>query len=251
MRILIIEDELPAVQRLETLLMKVRPDFSIVAKLTSVKSSIEWLSNNPHPDLIFLDIQLADGLSFSIFDHVKTRSAIIFCTAYDQYAIRAFKLNSIDYLLKPIEPGELEEALKKWSELNNTDDLSFNVQTLKEILKRQPGYKNRFMIKVGERIHSLPTEQVAFFFSQEKATFLQTLDQKRFIIDFTLEQLENMLDPQKFCRVNRKYIVSHSAIADIFTFSQSRLKLRLHHCTDDKILISREKVNDFKQWLDQ
>lgn len=251
MRILIIEDELPAVQRLETLLINLRPDIRIEAKLTSVEASIHWLNNNPHPDLIFLDIQLADGLSFSIFDHIKTRSAIIFCTAFDQYAIQAFKLNSIDYLLKPIEPNELKNALQKWSELNHPDAFNFNAQALKEILTRQTSYKNRFMIKVGERIHSLPTEEIVFFFSKEKATFLQTLDQKKFIIDFTLEQLENVLDPQKFCRVNRKYIVSHAAIADIFTFSQSRLKLRLHHCSDDKILISREKVNDFKLWLDQ
>lgn len=251
MRILIIEDELPAVQRLETLLYNLKPDIRIEGKLTSVESSIHWLNNHPHPDLIFLDIQLADGLSFSIFDHIKTRSAIIFCTAFDQYAIKAFKLNSIDYLLKPIEPNELKDALQKWSELNHSDAFNFNLQALKEILNRQTSYKNRFMIKVGERIHSQPTEEIAFFFSKEKATFLQTVDQKKFIIDFTLEQLENVLDPQKFCRVNRKYIVSHAAIADIFTFSQSRLKLRLHHCSDDQILISREKVNDFKLWLDQ
>ncbi|PRY89547.1 LytR/AlgR family response regulator transcription factor [Mongoliibacter ruber] len=249
MKVLIIEDERHAVRRLEGLIALELPQATITSGLDSIESAVEWLGSEIAPDLIFCDIQLADGLSFEIFEKVKVRSPIIFTTAYDQYAIRAFKLNSIDYLLKPIDPKELILALEKFKEMRVGQAL--DLAQLKSLLQAElKEYKSRFMVKIGEKIQSVPTEEGAFFFSEERVTFLQHDSGRKFVLDYTLDQLEGLLDPRKFFRLNRKYIASFAAISEIHTYSNSRLKIKLKDCPDNDILVSREKVGALKEWLD-
>ncbi|GAB2616796.1 LytR/AlgR family response regulator transcription factor [Belliella aquatica] len=249
MNILIIEDENPAAKRLMQLIKEVLPEAFLYGNLDSIESSIDWLSSNPAPDLIFCDIQLADGLSFSIFENIEVNSPIIFTTAFDQYAIKAFKLNSIDYLLKPIDPKELKHAIEKFQQQTQTPTLDFN--KIKEIIQAEnKTYKSRFLVKIGEKIQSITTSDAAYFYSEERITFLKTYENKKFILDYTLDQLENMLEPKQFFRLNRKYITSFSSISEIHTYSNSRLKIILKDCLDNDILVSREKVGAFKDWLD-
>ena len=249
MNILLIEDERPAANRLKQLITVLLPEVEIFGNLDSIKGAAQWLQSNPAPDLIFCDIQLADGLSFDIFEWVKVDSPIIFTTAYDQYAIKAFKLNSVDYLLKPIDPQELANAIEKYRTLKLKSSL--DLSQIKELLQPQSkAYKSRFMVKFGEKIQSVQTSEVAFFFSEEKVTFLQTTGRRKYILDYTLDQLESMVDPKRFFRLNRKYIASFGSIAEIHTYSNSRLKIKLCYCDDNDILVSREKVGALKQWLD-
>lgn len=249
MTILLIEDERPAANRLSKLVKEILPDALIFEYLDSITSAVSWLESHASPDLIFCDIQLADGLSFEIFDRVKVSSPIIFTTAFDQYAIKAFKLNSVDYLLKPIDPKELSQAIDKFKGLKVRS--SIDLSQLKEMLQPQhKEYKSRFMVKIGEKILSVLTEEATFFMSEERLTFLQTYEGKRYILDYTLDQLEEMLDPKKFFRLNRKYIASFEAISEIHTYSNSRLKIKLKDCPDNDILVSREKVGALKEWLD-
>ncbi|MEQ9443696.1 MAG: LytTR family DNA-binding domain-containing protein [Cyclobacteriaceae bacterium] len=257
MKILVIEDEKAAAKRLISLIQQEIPTAAIVAQIDSVKKSVAWFQENTSPDLVFMDIQLADGLSFEIFEHTKVSAPIIFTTAYDQYAIQAFKVNSIDYLLKPIDAEELSAAVEKYQSYHQAHsapkpeqpDLSQLQQALQML--QSPGYKNRFVVKVGEHIKAIPVEEVLYFFSQEKMTYLQTHAGKHFIIDYPLDQLEEMVNPAAFFRISRKYIVRLSAIDDIITYSSSRLKLKLKHSDDSDVLVSRDRVTDFKQWLDQ
>jgi DNA-binding LytR/AlgR family response regulator len=250
MRVLIIEDERLAATRLEELIKTFLPEAEIFDRLDSISSAVQWLQKEKAPDLIFCDIELADGQSFKIFEQVKVDSPIIFTTAYDQYAIKAFKLNSIDYLLKPVDATELEQAIRKFQTQKNHPPLELS--QLRQLLQPQESrFKSRFMVKIGEKILSVPTEDVAFFFSAEKATFMQLNDsKKKFIVDYTLDQVEEMLDPGRFFRLNRKYIASFSSIAEIYSYSNSRLKIKLSGNDDPDILISREKVGLFKKWLD-
>lgn len=249
MKILIIEDERPAANRLRQLVMDLIPGAEIFGHLDSITSAVKWLETNVFPDLIFCDIQLADGQSFEIFERVKVSSPIIFTTAFDQYAIKAFKLNSVDYLLKPIDPKELAQAIQKFQ--SQQVKPSFDLNQIRDLLSPQSSnHKSRFLVKFGEKIQSVETVDISIFFSEEKVTFLQTKENRRYILDYTLDQLEGMLDPKKFFRLNRKYIASFSAIAEIHTYSNSRLKIKLANCDDNDILVSREKVGDFKDWLD-
>ncbi|GGB93117.1 LytR/AlgR family response regulator transcription factor [Dyadobacter sediminis] len=250
MKILIIEDEKPAARRLVQLITEKIPEAEIYSNIDTVTSAVEWLNKNPHPDLVFLDIQLADGISFEIFEKVKVTAPIIFCTAYDQYAIKAFKLNSIDYLLKPVDPDELEQALNKFQSGRKVPAVSLD--EIRNLLQNtQKTFKNRFLVKTGERIQTVDVQEIAFFFSEDKATLLQTRQGKKFIIDYTLDEVESMISPDDFFRMNRKYISSVAAIKDVFTYSSSRLKIHLENCTDNDILISREKTGAFKSWLGQ
>ncbi len=256
MRILIIEDEKAAAKRLTSLIQQVIPEATLLAQLDSVKRSVDWLKSNPAPDLIFMDIQLADGLSFEIFEHTTVSVPVIFTTAYDQYAIRAFKVNSIDYLLKPIDAEELSTAVGKYRSYHQhqsaktaAPDLGQLQQAL-QMLKR-PEYKVRFMVKVGEHLNAIPVEEILYFFSQAKVTYLQTASGKHYIIDYSLEQVEEMVDPKVYFRISRKYLIRFVAIEDIITYSSSRLKLQLTHSTDNDVLVSRDRVADFKQWLDR
>jgi len=249
MNILLIEDERPAANRLKQLILELLPGAIIFGHLDSITLAVEWLLSRPAPDLIFCDIQLADGLSFEIFERVKVSSPIIFTTAFDQYAIKAFKLNSVDYLLKPIDPTELSKAIEKFQNLSLKSNLDLNL--IKDLLKPQlKEFKSRFMVKFGEKIQSVLTTETAFLYSEERITFLQTNEGKKYILDYTLDQLEGMLDPKQFFRLNRKYLASFGSIAEIHTYSNSRLKIKLANCADTDILVSREKVGSLKEWLD-
>ena len=249
-KILIIEDEKPAVRRLTQLLSEHLPEAQVLESLDTVTGAINWFGNNPEPDLIFLDIQLADGISFEIFEKVSVTAPIIFCTAYDQYAIKAFKLNSIDYLLKPIDPEELKQAIHKFK--SGKKEQGISLDQLRSLM--QPAtktFKTRFLVKLGERIQSVDIQDIAFFFSEDKVTLLQTRQGKKYIVDYILDEIEEMVSPEQFFRINRKYISSISAIKDVFTYSNSRLKVHLENCSDNDILISRERMGAFKSWLGQ
>ncbi len=255
LNILLIEDEGPAARRLAQLLHEKLPGAQINGHIDTITTAVQWLRTYPEPDLIFLDIQLADGISFEIFEQVKVTAPIIFCTAYDQYAIRAFKLNSIDYLLKPIDPDELGQALNKF-QTGRKEPVSqtpmISLDQLRSLM--QPAaktFKNRFLVKVGERIQTIDVQEIAFFFSEDKVTFLQTAAGRKFIVDYTLDEIEDMVSPDTFFRLNRKYISAISAIQDVFTYSNSRLKIHLANCGDNDILISREKMGAFKDWMGQ
>jgi DNA-binding LytR/AlgR family response regulator len=255
MRVLIVEDEPMAAERLEGLLLKLDPGIEVAGRCDSVRKSVNWLRENKSPDILFLDIQLGDGLSFEIFEQVEVDCPVIFTTAYDTYAIEAFKLNSIAYLLKPIKIDELAASIEKYkaspyfSGNRFMKEQQFALEKVQQLLTRQ--FKKRFLIKSGLHIRSIPVEEILYFYSMGKATYAVISAGKTLLFDHTLEQLESLLDPSRFFRVNRKYIVSVEAIADIITYSNYRLKLVLKNCTEEDILVSREKVQDFKSWLDK
>ena len=249
--VIIIEDEKPSARRLQRLLA----DIGIEAKamLHSVEEAVAWFKSNEHPDLILLDIQLSDGLSFEIFEQVKVNSAIIFTTAYDEYALKAFKLNSIDYLLKPIDDEELESAIKKF-EINRPEkhDLMVDINDIKRLLVNplEKTHKKRFTIKIGQHLRVVDTEDIECFYSEQKATYSYTNGRKNYLMDSSLEQLEDELDPLKFFKVNRKFIVNINAIDDIISYTNSRLQIKLHNFSELEIIVSREKVKEFKKWLE-
>jgi DNA-binding LytR/AlgR family response regulator len=250
MNVLIIEDEILAANRLGKILTELDSTISIIDKLDTVQGAVSWLMANEEVDLIFLDIQLADGMSFEIFELVEVTTPIIFTTAYDQYALDAFKVNSIDYLLKPIMKEDVSLALKKYHQRIAKDDFDKNqISALVKTFTKQ--YKNRFLIKIGEHIKSIATNDIGFFYSQEKATYSMTSTGQRYLLDYSLEQLAPMVDPQRFFRINRAYLVSMDAVVDIIAYTNSRLKLVLHYSSETEIIVSRERVNDFKKWLDQ
>ena len=254
MRILIVEDEKLAADRLEKLVKRLEPHSEVAGRAASVQAACNWLIENKAPDLAFLDIQLGDGLSFEIFEQCPLRCPVIFTTAYDAYALRAFKLNSIDYLLKPIEQEELETALKKYHLWQNPQQQqpALPAPVVYERTKVQftQQYKQRFLIKLGEQLHAVPVEEVLHFWNEEKATFLTTTSGKRYLIDYSLNQLEELLDPAAFFRINRQVMLRVEAIKNIIAYSGSRLKVVLQHAEDKEALVSRERVNEFKAWLD-
>lgn len=250
MNIIIIEDEKPAARLLQRKVEKL--GLQVNQMLHSVEESIHWFQNNAHPDLIFLDIQLSDGLSFEIFENVTINSAVIFTTAYDEYALRAFKLNSIDYLLKPIDEDDLETAVNKYkAQKSATSNLSLDFEMIKKMLVNpiDREYKKRFTIKMGQQLKMIAIEEVECFFSENKGTYLHTLEGRDYLLDTTLEQLENELHPKEFYRVSRKFIIPMKAIKEIQMYSNSRLKVILPTYKDDEVVVSREKVSDFKDWL--
>ena len=249
MKIIILEDETRAASHLERLLAKVAPNMTVLAKIESVRDGLKYLQNNPEPELIFSDIQLADGLSFEIFKQVSVRCPIIFTTAYDHYAIEAFKTNGIDYLLKPIEEERLKQAIEKAKHFSP----GLVLEKLLSITNStsEKAYKSRFMVKVGDKIKSVPVEEILIFFSQEKASFIRTSDAHTYCIDYALDQLEPMLDPEKYFRINRKYIVSIDACTNILAWTNSRLRLKIEGIDDSDIIVARERVQEFKNWLDR
>lgn len=249
MKIIIFEDEKRAASHLERLLAKVAPNMIVVARLESVRDGINYLQNNPEPGLIFSDIQLADGLSFEIYNQVAVSCPIIFTTAYDHYAIEAFKTNGIDYLLKPIEEERLRQAIEKVRHFSPGLVLEKILSiTTPASLK---AFKSRFMVKVGDKIKSIPVEDILVYYSQEKASFIRTTDKHTYCIDYTLDQLEPMLDPEIFFRINRKYIVSIDACTNILAWTNSRLRLKIEGIDDSDIIVARERVQEFKNWLDR
>jgi len=253
MNILIIEDEIPAAKRLQKLILNIQPEAIITEVIDSVEQAVTVLKKTPDLDLIFMDIQLADGLSFDIFKQTTVNTPVIFTTAFDQYALKAFKVNSIDYLLKPIETEELESAFEKFSRHYQQDQYSYPQQTIDQLIQQisQKTYKERFLVKMGQQLNYLNVCDIAYFYSEDG--LLHALDQKnkRHLIDYTLDQLEALLSPDHFFRINRKNIISLSAIGKIHTYFNSRLKLDLIPKTDQEVIVSRDRVNDFKQWLDK
>jgi DNA-binding LytR/AlgR family response regulator len=249
MNCLIIEDEKVAAERLSGLIKNYDQSIEILEIIQSVKNSVKWLNINQAPDLILMDIQLSDGLSFEIFEQTIVKTPVIFTTAYDEYALKAFKVNSIDYLLKPISLDELKNAIDKYKENNLPKEIPTQVfdSILHSLTKK---YKNKFVIKVGEHIKVFTTEDIQCFYSMEKYTFLQNNSGRDYAIDYSLDQLENILDPARFFRINRKFIVSSLAILDIISFSNSRLQVKLNSNESKDLIVSREKIRDFKEWLE-
>jgi len=251
MKVLIIEDEKPAARRLNRMLTDLSVD--VHTMLHSVQEAIEWFQNNEHPDLIFLDIQLSDGLSFEIFDTVTIKSAIIFTTAYDEYALKAFKLNSIDYLLKPIDDEELEVSIKKYKEQSSQkQQVKVDFEDIKKLLINPIDrvYKKRFTAKVGQHLKIFTVEDIECFYSENKGTYLHTTENRNYLIDKSLESLEEELNPQQFYRVSRKFFVNINAIKDIISYTNSRLQIKLNHFKEQEIIVARERVKDFKIWLE-
>ncbi len=251
MNVLIIEDEKPAARRLNRMLNQL--DIEVNTMLHSVEEALNWFESNEHPDLIFLDIQLSDGLSFEIFEEIPVKSAIIFTTAYDEYALKAFKLNSIDYLLKPIDDDELKVAVDKYKQQQPTESsLQVNIDEIRKLLINpiDRKYKKRFTIKIGQHIKIIHTDNIECLYSENKSTYIHTNENRNYLIDHSLEYWHEQLNPELFFRVNRTYIVHINAIKDIVAYSNSRLKLVLHSYNDQEIIVSRERVKDFKNWID-
>lgn len=246
-KIIIVEDEKPASSRLERLLIEL--DYSVNQKLHSVEEAVEWFQKHDQVDLIFLDIQLSDGLSFEIFEQVTIEADLIFTTAYDEYALKAFKLNSIDYLLKPIDNEELKVTLKKFEKRKSSR--SINADLLKSLLiqpHENTSYKTRFSVKVGDRLKTYSTDEILCFESSDKATSLVTLEGKSYVIDESLNQLEPKLSPKDFFRINRSHIIHYKSIQDMVSYSSSRIKINLKGL-DKATIVSRERVKDFKTWI--
>jgi len=251
MQVIIIEDEKPSARRLQRMLNKLDLDTEVM--LHSVEESISWFENNEHPDLIFLDIQLSDGLSFEIFEHINIESAIIFTTAYDEYALQAFKLNSIDYLLKPIDEDELAKAVKKYQDrLPSQQAVTLDFNDIKKLLVNpiDREYKKRFSVKVGQHLKLVTIEDIECFYSENKGTYLYTTEGRSYLIDTSLELLEKELEPQIFFRINRKFFVNINAIKDMVSYTNSRLQIKLNTYNDDEVIVARERVKDFKAWLE-
>lgn len=252
MNILIVEDEQPAAKHLRNLIWEYRPQYNILDAIDSVENAVKWLRVNAAPDLIFLDIQLADGLSFDIFNQVSLQSPVIFTTAYDQYTLKAFKLNSVDYLLKPIDPEELGHALAKFDQFFGKK-MNYDLQTIQQMIQNisQPQYKERFLVKVGQQMNYITVVDIQYFYSEDGMAYAKTADNKRYLVDYTLEQLEEILDPSEFFRINRKVITHIQAIQKIAPYFNSRLKLEIEPKAGFDVVVSRERVNAFKEWLDR
>ena len=254
MNVMIVEDEHLTAERIATLLKQIDPEITVISTIDSVKRAVEWFSLNAQPDLVFMDIQLADGLSFDIFDKLRIEAPVIFITAYQEYAIKAFKVNSVDYLLKPVSEEDLRGALTKYKRYYQKEIAipAIEGELLRNIREmiRKP-YKSRFMIRVGEHIKSVDVENILYFFSIQKGVYLHSSDQRNYVIDYTIGALEELLDPALFHRINRQYLVSHESITDLLTLSSSKLKVKLLHSDDDHIYISRDRLNAFKEWLDR
>lgn len=250
MTTIIIEDEKPAARLLCRKLEKL--NITVGVMLHSVEEAINWFSVNEHPDLIFLDIQLSDGLSFEIFEKVAIKSAIIFTTAYDEYALRAFKLNSIDYLLKPIDEDDLEVAVSKFAaRLPKKELLQLDFEQIKRMLSNpfEKNYKKRFTIKIGQHLKVISVDEIECFFSENKGTYIHTFDNREYLIESTLEVLEQELDASAFFRISRKFIIPLKAIKEIVVYSNSRLKVILPSYKAEEVIVSREKVSSFKTWI--
>jgi two-component system LytT family response regulator len=254
MTVLLLEDEYPAAERLQRQLLQAAPEAQVLAVLDSVAATLQWLDNNPAPDLILSDIQLADGLSLEVFEQAVVRSPVIFTTAYDAYAIRAFRANSVDYLLKPVKLLELQAALAKLREWRTATAPTPPAQRLEHLLDSLPRaerpYKTRFLVRHGEQLLPLPAAQVAWFQSRHETTTLVAQDSRRFVVDYTLEQLESLLDPRQFFRLNRQFLAQLPAVQRLHPHFNGKLLLELHPAPSEEVLVSREKAGALKQWLE-
>ncbi|MBB5437790.1 two-component system LytT family response regulator [Pedobacter sp. AK017] len=254
MKVLIVEDEVPAAQRLQALLTEYG-GITVLEVLPSIESTIKWLQKHPLPDLIFLDIHLSDGLSFEIFKQTTVKCPVIFCTAYDQYALDAFQLHSIDYILKPIQYNKLYKSLEKMKDIRQSfssvsDPIQMN-DIVSMIRKGEASYKSRFMVKSGAKIKTIKTDDVAYFYSHNKLSLLVTRQGEKFPIDYALDELIQMLNPGLFFHVNRKLIIHVDAAKEIHPYFKGRLKLVLQPAIEEEVIVSSQKTPAFKEWLDQ
>lgn len=263
MNVLIVEDEDLAVRKLRKLLQEIDPSLTITGVTASIEESVAFLQENstedaPPPDLIFMDIELADGQSFEIFDQVEVRSTVIFTTSYDEYALQAFKVNSIDYLLKPIQKEDLQRSLKKFQDLSSRHKMqpaeaepTLNLNKLLRDLQVQQhkDYRRRFLVRQGQRLLSVEVQEIAFFYTDERFSFFKTWQNQKFLVDYTLDELESALDPAQFFRVNRGLIITHNSIEQMQPYFGNRLALTLRPSFEKEALVSREKVSDFKVFM--
>lgn len=251
MDVLIIEDEKIAADKLKRMLLDIDPHITVKAILESIKKSVSWLMKNS-VDLIFLDIQLSDGISFSIFNQIQINTPIIFTTAYDQYAINAFQLNSISYLLKPIRVKDLEASLQKYKTLKSSFGIDFN-HLLEQIQNKQPEYKKRFIIQIGDKLSKIDIEEVAYFYVFNKSVYIKLFQGSCYPVEFSLDNLENLLDPDKFFRINRKYIISIKSILKMRALSRSRVQIELNPKPENQLetIVSIQRAPSFKKWLDR
>ena len=252
MKILIIEDEDLAVTKLQKTLAATATDAEVVGTADSIKSSVEWLQQNPPPDLILMDIELADGQSFEIFNLTEVKSPVIFTTSYDEYALKAFKVNSVDYLLKPVQKEELQAALNKFAKLRNDNKPDINIDSLVKELQQKlqhKEYRKRFLVKHAQKLVSIDIDEIAYFYSDGRLNFFKTADNRKFVVDYTMDELEEMLDPEKYFRISRSFYVSISSVDKIDDYFGNRLILGIKPAVDKEALVSREKVTEFKKWL--
>jgi two-component system response regulator LytT len=254
MNVLILEDENLAAEKLEKTLAECDPSARVVARLQTVAAAVQWLENNPHPDLILTDIRLLDGLCFDIFEQVKIVKPVIFTTAYDHFAIRAFEVNSLDYLLKPVVKDKLKISLAKLKNISppkpSAPPIDYS-EVVKLLKNPATEYKSRFMVRLGQKIIALTAEKIAYFFSENKLTFIVSKDGKRYPIDQPLEELLDVLDPKVFFRINRQFIVTFESIAEIHPYFKGRIKLVLNPKAEEDVVISSERTPEFKKWIDQ
>jgi len=263
MNILIVEDEKLAVRKLTKLLEETAPEFVIKAVTPSIEATIEWLSENrirgeAEPDIIFLDIELADGQSFEIFNRIEIKSTVIFTTSYDEYALQAFKVNSIDYLLKPVQQEDLQRSIRKFYDLTGTQrqpkipKLPSNLENiLKNLQLQQPAtdYRKRFLVKQGARLLSVEISEIAYFYIEDSISFFRNHLNQKFVVDYRMDEMELFLDPERFFRINRGMIVTHQCVTQIQPYYNNRLALTLKPVFDKEAIVSRERTNDFKKWM--
>jgi DNA-binding LytR/AlgR family response regulator len=254
MKILIVEDEELAVKKLQKTLLGIDRMVEIVGVTDSIKSTVEYLRENPSPDLILMDIELADGQSFEVFNLIPVKGPVIFITSYDEYALKAFKVNSVDYLLKPVQKEELEAALNKYKQLNdtgnnrNSSDINNLIKELQSTLQPKE-YRKRFLVKQAQKLVSIEVDDIAYFYSDGRLNFFKTRDNRKFVVDYTMDELSEMLDPEKYFRISRSFYVSVESIDQIHDYFGNRLLLNLIPALDKEALVSREKVMEFKKWM--
>lgn len=257
MKVFIVEDERLGLDRLIKLLQEVDPGIEVIGYVETVKSAVWWLKNNEHPDIIFMDIELADGQCFEIFNQVQVKSPIIFTTSYDEYAMQAFKVNSVDYLLKPVRKEDLIESLNKYrnfksafsSEAGFAENINKLINGL-QVMQQNKEYRRRFLVRQGQKLLSIEIEDVAWFMADGKVCFLKTWRNQRYIVDYTLEQLSELVDPNDFFRINRSYLVHYKSINSVSPYFNGKLKLQITPASElNDLVVSRERANDFKRWL--
>lgn len=256
MKVLIIEDEELAIKKLQKTLNSIDASAQIVGITDSIEASVKWLNENPTPDLILMDIELADGQSFEIFDKVEVKSTVIFTTSYDEYALKAFKVNSIDYLLKPVQKEDLSLAINKLKRLkeiyspgnNSNINLDHLVKELQQQLKPKE-YRKRFLVKYAQKLISVEIDDIAYFYSDGRLNFFKTTDNRKFVVDYTMDELEEFLDPERYFRISRSFYVSINSIDQIHDYFGNRLLLHLKPAVDKEAIVSREKITDFKKWM--
>lgn len=252
MKILIVEDEELAVKKLQKTLAAIDPSADVVGVTDSIKGTVEWLQESSAPDLILMDIELCDGQSFEIFNLADVKSPVIFTTSYDEYALKAFKVNSVDYLLKPIQKDELQAALNKYKKLKESKSSDINLDSLVKELqqKLQPkDYRKRFLVKLAQKLVSIEVDDICYFYSDGRLNFFKTKDNKKFVVDYTMDELEGMLDPSKYFRISRSFYVSIDSVEKIDDYFGNRVILGLQPVVDKEAIVSREKVTEFKKWM--